>query len=248
MTYQKVSLFDDQNSYAGSREKFVLEYAPFVKQIADRMAMRLPPHLSRQELISAGTLGLFDALDKFDTSKGTTFRTYAEFRIRGAIIDELRKMDPVSRSARKEMHQIEDAIKTLELRLGREPEDIEIAQELGIDIAYYFELLDRAKGVDLFSLDEILADGVTTRASMYASEDPLPVDELKIKELKRIIAKALASFSEKEQLVISLYYYDELTLKEIARILGLTESRISQIHTKVILKLRIKLNAYFEDV
>jgi len=244
--YQQVSRYDKENGNERTREELILEYAPLVKYIAERMAMRLPPHLSKDELMSAGIIGLFDAVDKFDDSKGIKFRTYAERRIRGAIIDELRKMDWVSRSVRKDMHRIENASKALELKLGREPEDIEVAQGLGIDIESYYEMIHRASGAGLLSLDEIMVDGTTTKLTMRASGDPSPLDELKIKELKDIIANALATFPKKEQLVISLYYYNELTLKEIAEVLGLTESRISQIHSKVILKLRIKLRAYYK--
>jgi len=228
------------------REERILKYAPLVKYIADRMAMRLPPNISREELISAGIVGLLDALDKFDSEMGIKFQTYAEHRIKGAILDELRKMDWIPRSIRKDIHRIEDGITAVKSKLGREPEDLEVAQEMRIDIDSYYKIISKARGVGLLSLDEILPDGSSPRFARQASNTPSPFDILKIRELKKIISKSLVSLSKKEQLVISLYYYDELTLKEIAKVLNLTESRISQIHSRAIISLRAKLRSYNE--
>ena len=231
----------------GAREELILKYAPLVKSIADRMAIRLPPHISNDELTSAGIVGLLDALDKFDPEMGIKFRTYAEHRIRGAILDELRKMDWVPRSVRKDIHKIEDAISCVQYKLGREPEDFEIAQEMGIDLETYYSKTSRTQGVGLLSLEALMPDGLTPIFAKQATDDPSPLEELKVKELKKVISNALLTLSEKEQLVISLYYYDELTLKEIARVLSLTESRISQIHSKAIIRLRAKLKSYYES-
>lgn len=227
------------------REELILKYAPLVKSIADRMAIRLPPRISNEELASAGIVGLLDALDKFDAEMGIKFKTYAEHRIRGAMLDELRKMDWVPRSVRKDIHRIEDATAAVQYRFGREPEDFEVAQEMGIDLEVYYKKISRTQGVGLFSLDAVMPDGLGSVFAKHSSEDPSPLDELKIKELKKIISKALLGLSEKEQLAISLYYYDELTLKEIAKVLDLTESRISQIHSKAIIRLRAKLKSYY---
>jgi RNA polymerase sigma factor for flagellar operon FliA len=229
------------------REELILTYAPLVRSIADRMAIRLPPHISSEELTSAGIVGLLDALDKFDAELGIKFKTYAEHRIKGAMLDELRKMDWVPRSVRKDIHRMEDAILAVQAKLRREPEDFEVAQELGIDLDTYYRMISRAQGVGLLSLDALLPDGLTSIFAKQPSDDPSPLDETKKKELKKIVAKALASLSEKEQLVISLYYYDELTLKEIAKVLDLTESRISQIHSKAIIRLRAKLKSYYKS-
>jgi len=239
--YQQIFNIDEGRINATLREELILKYAPLVKYIADRMTMRLPPNISNEELISAGIVGLLDALDKFDSEMGTKFQTYAEHRIRGAILDELRKMDWIPRSIRKDIHRIEDAIMVLETRFGREPEDFEVAQEMGIDIDLFYRIIGRARGIGLLSLDEIMPDGSTPKFTKHVSDTPSPFDELKVKEVKKIISKALVKLSKKEQLVISLYYYDELTLKEIAKVLGLTESRISQIHSKAIIRLRAKL-------
>lgn len=244
--YQRIFHIEQGKINTGLREDLILKHAPLVKYIADRMAMRLPPKISKEDLISAGILGLLDALDKFDSEMGIKFQTYAEHRIKGAILDELRRMDWIPRSIRKDIHRLEDAITAIRSRVGREPEDFEVAQEMHIDIDSYYRIISRARGVSLFSLDDTLPDGTTPKFAGQASDVPSPFDQLKIMELKKIISQALLDLSKREQLVISLYYYDELTLREIARVLGLTESRISQIHSKAIIKLRAKLRSYNE--
>ena len=243
--YKRIFDTDQGKIDAKLRQELVIKYAPLVKYIAERMAIRLPPNISREELISAGIVGLIDALDKFNSAMGIKFQTYAEHRIKGAMLDELRKMDWIPRSIRKDIHRIEDAITAVKYRLGREPEDHEVAQEMNIDIDSYYKMTSKAQGITLVSLDKVMPDGSTPKFTRQASNTPSPFDELKIKELKKIISRALVSLSKKEQLVISLYYYDELTLKEIARVLDLTESRISQIHSKAILRLRAKLRSYY---
>ncbi|HDH86449.1 MAG TPA: FliA/WhiG family RNA polymerase sigma factor [Desulfobacteraceae bacterium] len=244
--YQRVFDIDQGKIDAKLRQELVIKYAPLVKFIAERMAVRFPPSISKEELISAGIVGLIDALDKFNSAMGIKFQTYAEHRIKGAILDELRKMDWIPRSIRKDIHRIEDATKAVRYRLGREPEDYEIAQEMGVDIDSYYKLSSRAQGITLISLDKLMPDGSTPKFTKQASNIPSPFDELKIKEVKKVISEAILGLSKKEQLVISLYYYDELTLKEIARVLDLTESRISQIHSKAIQRLRAKLRSYYE--
>jgi RNA polymerase sigma factor for flagellar operon FliA len=244
--YQQAFDRDQGKAEAGVREDLIVKYAPVVKYVVDRMAIRFPPNITKDELISAGIIGLLDALDKFDPEMGIKFQTYAEYRIKGAILDELRKMDWLPRSVRKDIHRLEDAIGAFRMRVGRDPEDIEVAQEMNIDIHSYYRMVNRARGVDLLSLDETLPDGSTPRFTAQASGLPSPFDELEIKEVKGVISQALSQLSQKEQLVISLYYYEELTLKEIAKVLNLTESRISQIHTKAIVKLRAKLRTYYK--
>jgi len=145
------------------RQELVIKYAPLVKFIADRMSIRFPPNISKEEIISAGIVGLIDALDKFNSAMGIKFKTYAEHRIKGAILDELRKMDWIPRSIRKDIHRIEDAITAVRYRLGREPEDYEIAQEMGVDIDSYYKLSSRAQGINLISLDELMPDGSTPK-------------------------------------------------------------------------------------
>ena len=245
--YQEITHVDQESMDDKHREELILKYAPLVKQIAERMAVRLPPNISKDELVGPGVLGLFDAIDKFDSKRGIKFRTYANLRIKGAILDELRKMDWTSRSVRRNINRIEDAIRALEQKLGREPKDDEIAEEMGLDMDSYYKMISRSHGVNLLSLDELMLDGGTTpKIANQVSDQPSPIDELKVKEIKAVIFKALSTLSKKEQIVMSLYYYDELTLKEIAQVLSLTESRISQIHSKAIIRLRIKLKSYYE--
>ena len=246
--YQQTSQMYQGNTNARLREDLILKYAPLVKYIAERTAIRLPPNISKEELTSAGIVGLLDALDKFDPEIGTKFHTYAEHRIRGAMIDELRKMDWVPRSIRKDIHRIEDAMIAAQSRLGRNPDDFEVAQEMGIDIDSYYKIINRAQGACLLSLDDVMPDGSTPRFAKQDLDVLSPFDEFKKKELKEIISKALSNLSKKEQLVISLYYYDQLTLKEIAKVLDLTESRICQIHSKAIITLRAKLKGSSLDI
>jgi RNA polymerase sigma factor for flagellar operon FliA len=232
---------DQGKTDAKRRQELILNYAPLVKFIAERIAIRLPPTIVKEELVSIGIVGLIDALDKFNSEMGVKFQTYAEHRIKGAILDELRKMDWIPRSVRRDIHKIEAAIASVKCRLGREPEDYEIAREMHIDIDSYYKMVSKAQGIGIFSLDAIMPDGSSPKFTKQASKTPSPFDELKIKEVKKIISDALTSLSRQEQLVISLYYYNELTLKEIAKILDLTESRISQIHSKAIIRLRTRL-------
>ncbi len=244
--YQQNFRLGRENMDEKSREELILEYAPLVKKIVDRIAIRLPPNISKEELTSGGIMGLFDAIDKFDSGKGTQFKTYATLRIKGAILDELRRMDWVSRSIRRDIHKLEEARRIIGVRLGREPEDFEVAEEMEIDLDAYHRMTTRAQGIGLFSLDGTVPDCYNSKAVNQTAETSSPFNELKRKELKQIIAGTLAQLSEKEQLVMSLYYYNELTLKEIAQVLDLTESRISQIHSKAIIKLRAKLRSYNE--
>jgi RNA polymerase sigma factor FliA len=224
-----------------TREKIITENASLVRFIAERIAIRLPPHISKEELISAGTMGLFDALNDYDLSQGTKFKTYATYRIKGAILDELRRLDWVPRSIRRDIKKIENAVAAGWNNFGREPSDIEIADLMGIDIESYHKMLQKTHGINLVSLDDKKPDGTSTLFNNLVSNTPSPFESLKKKELKQTLANTLKKLSKKEQLVMSLYYYDELTLKEIAEVLGLTESRISQIHSKAIISLRIKL-------
>jgi RNA polymerase sigma factor for flagellar operon FliA len=244
--YQEITHADQDSMDDKHREELILKYAHLVKQIAERIAVRLPPNISKEELIGPGVLGLFDAINKFDSTRGIKFRTYANLRVKGAILDELRKMDWISRSVRRNINRIEDAIRTLELKLGRDPNNNEVAEEMGLDMDSYYRMVSRSQGVNLLSLDELMLDGSTPKITRQVSGQPSPIDELKVKEIKSVILKAISTLSKKEQIVMSLYYYDELTLKEISQVLSLTESRISQIHSKAIMRLRIKLKSYYE--
>jgi RNA polymerase sigma factor for flagellar operon FliA len=233
------------------RQDLIVEYAPLVKFVANRMAMRVPPSVSLDDLISAGIMGLLDAVDRFDPSRQVQFKTYAEFRIRGAMLDELRSMDWVPRSTRKKIHEMERAITAVEGRLKRPADDLEIAEEMAIDLDTYYGVLNKARGLELLSIDEYLKDDRDHSESKKTFQNLIPGDDdlgdhIMASELRRVIADSLKTLSEKEQTVLSLYYYDELTLREIGEVLDLTESRISQIHTKAIVKLRPKLKSYYD--
>jgi RNA polymerase sigma factor for flagellar operon FliA len=213
--------------------------------------MRVPPSVSLDDLTSAGILGLLDAIDRFDPSREVQFKTYAEFRIRGAMLDELRSLDWVPRSTRKKIHDMEKAIVAVQERLGRPADDLEIAEQMGIDLNTYHNILSMARGIELLSLDGYVKNDKDNSESKRSFKsliqgDDDPRDHLMTVEVRRVVANAIKALSEKEQIVISLYYYDELTLKEIGEVIGLTESRISQIHTKAIVKLRARLRLYYE--
>ena len=231
---------------AKEREDYVLRYAPLIHFIANRLAMRLPPSVSKEELMSAGIVGLLDAIEKFDAGLGIQFKTYAEHRIRGAMLDELRKMDWFPRSVRKSIQKVEKAVLSLQSRLGREPESSEVAEEMGVGIEEYFRMIHWGASAGLLNIEDFLVEGSGAKLDEQGLEAASPLDELKVKEVKEVVARALRDLSEMEQKVISLYYYDELTLKEIAEVFHLTESRICQIHSKAILRLRTKLRVFYE--
>jgi len=232
------------------RQELIVKYSPLIKYIANRIAMRLPSHIETDDMINTGVLGLMDAIEKFDPERGVKFETYAEFRIKGAILDELRAMDWVPRSVRKIATWLETTGVELEKKLGRAATDEEMADAMDIEVDKLHEFLSRAGGISLLSLEmvskyndskkpllDFLADG----------EHANPLDQLKNDELKDLVARCIEILPEKEKMVISLYYYDELTMKEIGKILKLTESRVSQIHTKAVIRLKGKLRKAFEN-
>jgi RNA polymerase sigma factor for flagellar operon FliA len=237
---------------ADDRERLILEYAPTIKYIAQRIASRLPPHIGLDDLINAGVIGLIDAMVKYDPSRDNSFKTYAEFRIRGAMLDELRSLDWVPRSVRQKERAIEHAYETLERTLGRAGRDEEVADLLGIDIEAFYEWLSQARGVSLLSLEAPglrTNDGETLNALDLVPTDAAqgPAQLVQTRHLKELIAEAIDDLPYQEKVVISLYYYEELTMKEIGKVLEITESRVSQIHTKTIFHLRSKLKMLLED-
>lgn len=233
------------------REEVIVKYAYLVKYIAGRMAMRVPPNVSFDELISAGTLGLIHAVDRFDSSRQTDIKTFAEHRIRGAILDELRSMDWYSRTMRKRIQDIEKAVRAVESKKGAPAEDLEVAERLGFSLEEYYGLLSNIHSVSLLNLDDFLKDDDNDSFNSRSFQDKMlsdddPSENAEKNELKFVLAEAIRKLTEKEQLVISLYYYDELTLKEIGKVLKLTESRICQIHTQTLIKLKVRLREYYE--
>jgi RNA polymerase sigma factor FliA len=235
-----------------NREAVIKEYAPMVKYVANRIAMRLPPHIEVDDLISVGVLGLIDAIDKYDSSRGAKFKTYAEFRVRGAILDELRSMDWVPRSVRQKASSMETVVRKLQNKLGRPPEDDEIADEMGISLDELFSAVNETKSMPILSLEDLgIAKDSGEQQSLLdclaGKGDADPQTNFRLVELKAIIAKAIDTLPEKERLMISLYYYEELTMKEIGEVLGITESRVSQIHSKAVFRLRNKLKSIIAD-
>ncbi len=231
-----------------AREHLILNYSPLVKYVAGRVSASLPQTVDTADLISYGLFGLIDAIEKYDPERGIKFETYAIARIKGAIIDELRTMDWVPRSVRSRARQLEAAYVTLENRLRRTPTDAEIAAEMGISSDDLRELLSRLSYTSVVSFEEMWAGGDREeRGDAFAviaddsADDPVALFETE--ETKEILASAIERLPERERIVIALYYYEGLTLKEIGRVLGVTESRVSQLHTKAVLRMRARLQA-----
>ena len=246
-------LTEEQKLNPKVRGKIINEFAPLIKYIASRIAIRLPPHIDLNDLINAGVIGLIDAIEKFDAGKQIKFKTYAEFRIRGAILDELRSMDWVPRSVRQKARKVEDAYSRLEYNLGRPASDDEVAREMNVDMDAFHRLLSDTASVSLLSLDDLGEDDTDLSKRnllefIIQDDKDWPSHKIRYAEVSTMVAKAIQSLPEKERMVISLYYYDELTMKEIGHVLKFTESRVSQIHTKAILRLRSKMQKILKEI
>jgi len=230
-----------------ARERLVVAYSPLVKYVAGRMASGLPPHVEEADLISYGLVGLISAIERFDLGREIKFETYAITRIKGAIIDELRSLDWVPRSVRARAREIERANAKLEHKLQRAPTDEEVAAELGISVDDFQESLLSISHSSVAALDELWSvsdssgDQVSLMDTLEDPNAPDPANVVDVSDLKDRIADAIARLPEREKLVIALYYYENLTLREIGEVLGVTESRISQLHTKAVLRLRSRM-------
>ena len=227
------------------KDALIMTYASFVKYVAGRIAVNLPSNVEFDDLVSYGILGLIDAIDKYDLDKNVKFKTYAKTRIRGAIFDELRVLDWTPRSIRQKARKLEKAYAKLEGRLGRDAKDEEVAEYLQIDISELHKLFDETKKSLLLSLDEIFYDDDEGSSRFDYIEDEKsdnPQSKIEEAEAKKILADAISKLSDRERMVITLYYYEELTSKEIGKILGVSDSRVSQLHTKAILRLRGRLS------
>ena len=224
------------------REKLILEYAGLVKIVAGRLGMYLGYTVEYDDLVGYGIFGLIDAIDKFELSKGVKFETYASLRIRGAIIDQIRKMDWIPRTIRQKQKKIETAMQELERELGRTPNSEELAEDLEVTVEEVEQMISQANLSSLISLDEYLEQGsdVYTEPSGRPRFDQ-PEQVVDRQETKRILAEAIDKLTEKEQKVIALYYFEELTLKEISNVLEVSESRVSQLHTKALKKMKERL-------
>lgn len=228
------------------RDYFVLKYAPLVKYVAGKISIGMPQSIEFDDLVSYGVFGLIDAINKFDFNRGIKFKTYAMTRIRGAIFDELRSIDWIPRSIRQKAKQIEQVISELENKLGRTVEDDEIAQELGISNEEFQSLLNKLSGTSMLSLNDIWylgddSDELSILETLEAPETMNPDVMIEKEEIRDYIIDAIKKLPDKEKKVIVLYYYEDLTLKEIGEVLEVTESRVSQLHTKAIMRLRGRL-------
>ncbi len=236
-----------ENPTRENREKLIIHYAPLVKQVAARVSSGLPPSVEFSDLVSYGIFGLLDAIQRFDLSRGIKFETYAIARIKGAIIDELRADDWVPRSIRHKAKEVEKAYAALENELKRIPTDEEVAAKLGISVEEYQDLLNKFSVMSLVALDELWSvsgDKLEKIALADMVEDDKAVDpseRFELEEMKDIIADAINRLPEREKLVISLYYYEGLNMREIGEVLNVTESRVCQLHTRAIFRLKARL-------
>ena len=232
------------------RDRLILHYSPLVKFVAGRVAVGLPQNVEQSDLVSYGIFGLMDAIEKFDLTRGYKFETYAMSRIKGAIIDELRTIDWVPRSVRAKARAIERAYSKLEGELHRTPEEHEVVSELAMTREQFTQTLSQISLVGIVPLDELLSGsdgsdgGQSTLADTIADGTDDPVEAFEVQEIKHILAEAVEGMPERERLVLTLYYYEGLTLSEIGDVLGVTDSRACQIHTKGILQLRSRLGAH----
>src|SRR6478735_6913182 len=237
-----------QRNTADARERLILHYSPLVKFVAGRVAAGLPQNIEQSDLVSYGIFGLIDAIDKFDPGRGFKFETYAISRIKGAIIDELRSIDWVPRSVRAKARAIERAISKLENELRRSPEDGEVAAELDWTEGELTQTLSQISFTGIVALDDLLAAGSSDRSGSATVSDTItdgqhdPVEAYEVDEMKHLLADAINRMPDRERLVLTLYYYEGLTLAEIGKLLNVTESRVCQIHTKSILQLRGRLS------
>lgn len=228
------------------REDLIKEFAHVIRAMAHRLAFRLPAYLDAEDLISVGTIGLMDAMEKYDPTREAKFKTYAEFRIRGAMLDEIRSMDWIPRSVHERIGLLQKTHITLLSRLGRPPSDEEVAAELKMPLEELDDFLSRARGAVMISIDDLglhEPDGHKIVKMLADTHHPDPLSSLVNEREREAIAEAIQELPEKERLVLTLYYYEELTMKEIGELLKVTESRVCQIHTKAILRLKAFLNS-----
>ena len=241
------------NEYAATkssevREQLILEYAPLVKLVAGRLSMYLGYNVEYDDLVSYGIFGLIDAIDKFDSMKEVKFETYASLRIRGSILDQIRKMDWIPRTIRQKQKKIDAAMKEIETTTGRAATDEEIAQKLEISTDDFADWQSQMKITGVVSLNEFMESGSEIPAEQHNQhrfEEPEEVIEKE--ELRKVLGQALELLTEKEKKVILLYYYEDLTLKEISNVLEVSESRVSQLHTRALQKMKVRMGNYMGE-
>ncbi len=229
------------------RDKLIIQYSPLVKYVAGRVGVGLPRNVEQSDLVSFGVFGLIDAIEKFDPARGYKFETYAIARIKGAILDELRSIDWVPRSVRSKARTLERAMGKLEAEHHRAPTDDEVADEMGVSAQQLQTTLSQISFVGIAALDEMLSGGdrgeSVTLGDTVADTGDGPMGVYEVEEMRQILAESINRMPEREKIVLTLYYYEGLTLAEIGRVLGVTESRVCQIHTKAVLQLRSRITA-----
>ena len=223
-----------------TQEQLIIEHAPLVKRIVYHMTTRLPPSVPIDDLIQAGMIGLIEASRHYDPSQGASFDTYAGIRIRGAVVDEVRKNDWAPRSVYKKSRAISEAVRTIENRYGRDARDYEVAKELDITLDEYHQLLQDASGYRVTSFDEVTGTDETLINSLLGNSET-PYDGVQHNDFRKALAETISGLPERERLVMALYYDEELNLREIGEVLGVTESRVSQIHSQAIVRLRARM-------
>jgi len=248
-SYGRIQKATTRKSPRLDRDAIVNEFLPSIRVHAARLKLRIPPHIETDDLVSCGVVGLLDALNRYDDSRGIKFKTYAEFRIRGAMLDYLREMDWFPRSARRDANRMQRIYIELEHSLGRPPEEIEVAKKLGINVDDLRKRLAMFAGMTVFSLDAIEDEdeGAAVgwrRVLAEAALDESREEELS-RELKDVLGKAIDLLPEREQQLIAFYYREDLTLREISRIFGLGEPRVCQLHAQAVLRLKGKINRHF---
>ncbi|MGZ4996392.1 MAG: RNA polymerase sigma factor FliA [Methylobacter sp.] len=231
---------------AGGTDERVLQHAPLVKRIAYHLLNRLPDSVQVDDLIQAGMLGLLEAIKNYDVSQGASFDTYAGIRIRGAMLDEVRRSDWTPRSVHKKSRMVSDAIREIENKTGREARDVDVAEHLGIAMDEYNHILHDSSSCRMFSVEELAEDGDHYLDDVLDHEEGL-VDGISREGFQRALAKAIMGLPERERLVIALYYDEELNLREIGEVLNVSESRVSQICTQAVLRLRSRLSEWTND-
>ena len=240
-TSQKISLEE--------KNRIVVEYTPFIRFIAKKISIRLPANIDLEDLVSCGVIGLMDAIDKYDSRRDNKFKTYAEFRIRGAILDELRSQDWVPRSIRDKAKMLEKAHLEVETEKRRPPKEEEVAERLGLSMEEYFILLGQVRSVNILSIDEVQTFSLNDKKSLLnlLEKRKNPFSQMFSKSIRGIVNKAISELPERQRIVLSLYYYEGFNLKKIGAVLQVTESRVSQLHAQAIGKLKIKLGRVFKE-
>lgn len=239
--YKKERSFGAGHYSPETRDSLIIDHLPKVKYIADRMASKLPPSVELDDIYGAGVIGLIDAVERFDESRGVAFTTFAEMRVRGAILDNLRSLDWASRSVRRRAREVRDAIAHLESLTGDPPDDESLAGHLKISLAEVRTSLQEMRELNIANLDECDQETGTMFAEMVADPAATPLDQLESSEQRHLLAAAIDGLPERERLVIGLYYVEELAAKEIAQVLGVTESRVSQLKSQASARLRAAL-------